>query len=706
MSSRSSFARSFDALSWKRLVDPQELTNASTLGALISLFGGALLLFLVAAETLSFFTPGLSTQVALDAYGGDKPLRMTVNITFPHVACNDIAIEVTDAVGSRNTNLSSSNIHRITIDSTTGRALMVKRDEGINTNKGKRGFLARLLGLGDAPSRRPQQAWGHPSMLDPSVQEFSTRLDYDSFPDFIRDNDVALVTFGAHWCPWSRKLAPIWEQVAEVVSTVPDIKLGRVDCASDGASQLLCLQHRIGAFPTILLFKGHSPRSYVHYHGERTQEALLAFLVAARQDETLTTDPANPNTLEAHAAAERLARDVQLLEHPDVEHGHDHGPRQAQEAAPAEGEKKPNGDPSALDPAHPGRAQALIEAIHAKGLHAPGDAARAFLQTIANAAKSGGKKDAGGGENAARALQNQKKAQAGQGGKPAAQSFGCQIAGSLDFRRVPTALVFYPNLEGRSADYSTLNFSTHIVHDLFFGPKLTNYQIKRLTAAAGGSSSTTTSSSSNSGNDAASALTGGSNTFSPSSLNRLKNTQFIGPSWNTSHEHYLSIVGSRFTFLSGHEVESYSYTSASASYEEHGSGEALEALNEHKKKMAAAITAATATAVNEAQQAQAGSNGSAPEAAAAPPAPPSTAVSDEETANALLHHVPHPQVKFSFQINPLALHTKEERQPFFKWLTSLLAIVGGTAVMLVLLDSLLHSLRGKASVKGRMNKLS
>lgn len=731
--SRSSFARSFDAFSWKRLVDPTELTNASTLGAIISIGGGLLLMFLVVAETLAWATPHLNTEVGLDDAGNNKPLRITLNLTFPHMPCDLLSIEVTDALGSRNTNLSSSNLHKITIDAATGRALMVKKEEGINNGgRGRRGFFARLLGLSDGSDQRRAR---RPSLLDdPDAPEFATRLDIDSFPQFIADNDVALVAFSAHWCPWSRKLAPVWEQVAEVVSSVPDVKLGKVDCASDGASQLLCLQQHIAAFPTILLFKGHSPHSHVHYHGERTQQAILDFLVAARQDETLTTDPRNPQTLEAHAAAERLARDVQLLEHPEGEHGHDHGkpaegqqqqpPAQQQQQtaegegnapkpAPGAGEQLPN-----LDPAHPGAAQALIEAIHTKGLHAPGDAARALLSAIAGKGKAGeaakGTDTEGGG--LARMLakaQNGMRAAAQQ--PPAPPRFGCQLAGYLDFKRVPTSLVISPNLEGKSADYSTLNLS-HVVHSLFFGPKLTRYQLQRLNAAAiaAGASSSNAVGGSAIGGTVVGGGTGVGGPFSSANLDRLKNGQFSSPSWNTSHEHYLSVVANRFTFLNGHQAESYAYSAASSAFEEGGSGEALEAFNQQKARLmeevantnaAAAAAAAAAAEAQPAATAPAEGGGDAPAPAALTPSPTALAALSVEHQQHPVP-VPHPQVKFSFAINPLSLYTREKRQPFYRWLTSLCAIIGGVVVVILLLDSLLHSIRGKASVKRGLNKLS
>jgi hypothetical protein len=74
------------------------------------------------------------------------------------------------------------------------------------------------------------------------------------------------------------------------------VRLGKVDCTQVDAVGL-CQRQHIAAFPTIFLYKGHAGHSHLHYHGERTKEAILNFLVAAEQDSSLTTDPRAASTL-------------------------------------------------------------------------------------------------------------------------------------------------------------------------------------------------------------------------------------------------------------------------------------------------------------------------------------------------------------------------------------------------------------------------
>ena len=118
------------------------------------------------------------------------------------------------------------------------------------------------------------------------------------------------------------------QEVAGVVASVDGVKLATVDCAASESKARLCASQHINAFPSIMLYKGRVPHTHVHFHGDRTVQLLLDFLVAAQQDDSLTTDPKAATTLEAHAASERIAHDLQLLAGANGSApaaGHDHG---------------------------------------------------------------------------------------------------------------------------------------------------------------------------------------------------------------------------------------------------------------------------------------------------------------------------------------------------------------------------------------------
>ena len=110
------------------------------------------------------------------------------------------------------------------------------------------------------------------------------------------------------------------------------------------------------------------------------------------------------------------------------------------------------------------------------------------------------------------------------------------MAGFLEVRRVPGSFGFRPALDGMSANMDVLNM-THTVHDLFFGPRVTAYQLSRLPADTG------------------------------RDLHRQQGAAFTSPAAHSVHEHYLSVVHSPFRFASGYAVDAYRYTAASHVYE-------------------------------------------------------------------------------------------------------------------------------------------
>lgn len=179
MAGGSRFARAFDLFQIKRLVDVDELTRASTLGAVLSVCGGLLLLMLFVFETVAFLTPTLSQEISLIG-ASSAPLRVSFDVSFPAMPCHLLSLELTDVLGQRATNFTSTNIHRFTVDAATGRALLLKGPQAT----GAAAPGARKLAYGDAPTTEAAEA-------------VSTTLDSSNFADFIAQTDIALVTFGA-----------------------------------------------------------------------------------------------------------------------------------------------------------------------------------------------------------------------------------------------------------------------------------------------------------------------------------------------------------------------------------------------------------------------------------------------------------------------------------------------------------------------------
>lgn len=94
--SRFSFARAFDSFLYKRLKDgglALDLYEASALGAVLSLAGSALVAVLVLSELLAYLSHGIRQEVFVAPASSDL-LRLSFNITFPRLPCNQVDLEV------------------------------------------------------------------------------------------------------------------------------------------------------------------------------------------------------------------------------------------------------------------------------------------------------------------------------------------------------------------------------------------------------------------------------------------------------------------------------------------------------------------------------------------------------------------------------------------------------------------------------------
>lgn len=644
---KSTFARNNDFFFYKRFRDVTEFTEASSLGAALTLCGTATMFILFILELVAYLTVSAHQELVLAPHSSE-PVRgvcsggtvhaaswqppdcacqisITFNVTFPSLSCDLLTLDARDAVGTNLLNV-TKNVHKYNVDGATGRALLRIADHAYGT-----------VAYGDEEADFHSDDHAEPP---PAVGAVS--LSDDTFESFVKSSELAMVAFGASWCPWSRRLAPVWEEVASVVASVPGVRLGKADCASPSAI-VTCMKNHVAAYPTvragwgwghaavdapfarppprpsphpqIILFKGGDVHSHVHYHGDRTAQALLDYLVAAQADDSLVTNPTADPAAQEHAEA--MARQLGILPKDHADHVHGAGGHAVGEGAAAAGPA-----PVVHDPADPGRAWKLIEAVHRAGLTAPGDAARAAAAAAAAAASgsngsaNGSAPAAGGSEYEAFMAAKAAEAAAAAPPTPAPRPVvGCMIAGALDVKRVPGVLAISFGGQGMSVpagSAATLN-STHVVHELFFGKRVSAYQLSRLPAGTEGE------------------------------LHRMRGHAFVAPADSdphafnpetgaigappTLHEHFLSVVGSSFGFGTGYVVDTFRYTANSHSY----------------------------------------------------PTPPHGSVD---------HTLP--LVQWRYELSPIAMVITEARRPFYHFATQVCAIVGGVFTVIGLVDSLLH----------------
>lgn len=84
-----------------------------------------------------------------------------------------------------------------------------------------------------------------------------------------------LVEFYAPWCGHCKKLAPIYEKVAEDFSQESDCVVANLDAT---ANKDIGEKYQISGYPTIKFFPKGKDKEPIDYPGERTQESFVKFL--------------------------------------------------------------------------------------------------------------------------------------------------------------------------------------------------------------------------------------------------------------------------------------------------------------------------------------------------------------------------------------------------------------------------------------------
>ncbi|XP_030378517.1 thioredoxin domain-containing protein 5 homolog [Scaptodrosophila lebanonensis] len=105
-------------------------------------------------------------------------------------------------------------------------------------------------------------------------KQFAVELDSEKFDALIETGNV-FVKFFAPWCGHCKRLAPLWEQLAEIMNVDdPKVIIAKVDCTKH---QGLCAQHQVTGYPTLRLYKLGEKES-VKFKGTRDMPAITDFI--------------------------------------------------------------------------------------------------------------------------------------------------------------------------------------------------------------------------------------------------------------------------------------------------------------------------------------------------------------------------------------------------------------------------------------------
>mmetsp|Transcript_21024 Transcript_21024/g.66042 ORF Transcript_21024/g.66042 Transcript_21024/m.66042 type:complete len:463 (+) Transcript_21024:340-1728(+) len=238
---------------------PTDLTEATTLGAALSVASGVFMVILFCVELWAFLSTTIETGVTLDT-NSETLLRINFNITMMELQCDFAVVDVVDVLGTNSMNV-TKNVEKWQLDENGKRMIFQGRNREQRT-------IAH-------DEHHPELHELHKNGVHaPSLPE----AEFDSY---LAENPYVFVNFFAPWCIWCQRLEPTWEALAEEVERINeegketvDVDIVKVDCV---ANRDLCGAQRIQAFPTLRFFK--DAKQYgIDYKQDRTVAAFVDFL--------------------------------------------------------------------------------------------------------------------------------------------------------------------------------------------------------------------------------------------------------------------------------------------------------------------------------------------------------------------------------------------------------------------------------------------
>ncbi|KAK8615145.1 hypothetical protein V6N13_068929 [Hibiscus sabdariffa] len=252
---------------------PRDLTEASVLGAWLSIVAAVSMIFLFGMELNNYFTVSTSTSIIVDNSSDGDFLRIDFNISFPALSCEFASVDVSDVLGTNRLNITKT-IRKFSIDPDL-----------------------RRMGAEYNSQPVPNFIQHGEEVEDESIVGSET-LTGDNFDKFSHEHPILVVNFYAPWCYWSIRLRPSWEKAAKIIrdrseytsfsphginvfnpETDGRILLGKVDCTLDFE---LCSRHHIQGYPSIRIFRkgsdlreDHGLHSHEYYYGDRDTDALV-----------------------------------------------------------------------------------------------------------------------------------------------------------------------------------------------------------------------------------------------------------------------------------------------------------------------------------------------------------------------------------------------------------------------------------------------
>ena len=194
---------------------PRDLTEATLSGGTLSLISSIVMAYLFFTNFASFLTLTTTTTVQLDE-SQEQKLQINFNVTLHHLPCRFASVDIVDVMGTHLQNV-SKNVAKTRITSDGASIGRHKTPPAEPKFAEPRAPAHEIAEVHPSHGALPAVARSQPRASRPQV---SPELSAAAFSEAIRRHQLVLVNYYAPWCPWSRRLAPVWEEAAKNVAKV------------------------------------------------------------------------------------------------------------------------------------------------------------------------------------------------------------------------------------------------------------------------------------------------------------------------------------------------------------------------------------------------------------------------------------------------------------------------------------------------------
>ena len=300
---------------------PKDMTEGTIPGSVISVLASLVIAMLLVSEISTYLTPQFNTRVVVDRSLDGDLMRINFNVSFPALSCEFASVDVGDAMGLNRYNLTKT-VFKRPIDADLNPLGPIQWERGEKQKPVEHAdelqhdkAQALVKYHTEERARDPTGSDEHP----PQVLELSAK----TFETAKKQNTVLLVNFYAPWCPWSRRLDPVWKAAAlETHKKYPEtlankVRVAEVDCTKHEA---LCVAQHVQGYPSVRVYtkgsdavRGGGKHDHASYHGDRTVEAIVKFATDLLPEW---------KTAEAETKGARSEKEVEVRL-PSDSHGHE-----------------------------------------------------------------------------------------------------------------------------------------------------------------------------------------------------------------------------------------------------------------------------------------------------------------------------------------------------------------------------------------------